>query len=82
MGKMHNTPPAAKPKPNIYTALTIVAVLALATSLVFGYMALTSPSPDGYELKFEEIFQPSKVPTSDAGAAPQDKGAAPAKPAH
>ncbi len=57
-----------KPQPTVYTALIIVACLALAVAIGFAMYALMSPvEAGGYGMTFGELLQPLK----DVPAAPK-----------
>ncbi len=49
-------------RPNVYTALLVVAIFVLLVAV--GYVAwfLTAPSPTGYGLEFADLFQPWNLP--------------------
>ena len=48
----------ARPQPNVYTVLVIIAALALALTIAVVLWNLMSPPPVGYGLRFEELFDP------------------------
>jgi hypothetical protein len=49
---------SVKPQSDIYTLLVIVAIVALAVAI--GLSIYNLMSPDGYGMKFSEIFVPLK----------------------
>jgi hypothetical protein len=58
---MTSTPTAAsaasaKPQPNVYTALLLVAALALLATLVMVLWTLLSPMPNGFGMKIGDLF--------------------------
>ena len=66
MTELQPKPPVvkAKPQPDIYTLLMVVAILTLGATLILVLCNLTSA--DGYDMKFAELFGPLKdiVPTN------------------
>jgi hypothetical protein len=48
----------AKPQPNIYTALLMVAVVVLLVTLGVVLFTLLSPMPKGYGLEFGDLLKP------------------------
>jgi hypothetical protein len=51
--------PATRPaRPNIYTVLLLVAIVALLAAVILVGMRLMSASPEGYGLTFEQLFSP------------------------
>ena len=48
----------AKPQPDIYTLLMIIAILALALTMGLVLHNLMAAVPDGYGLSLGELFQP------------------------
>ena len=48
----------SRPQPNIYTVLILIAVLALGLTVGLVFSNLTAAPPDGYGLKFEQLFDP------------------------
>lgn len=47
---------AAKPQPNVYTALLVIAALALLATLVVVLWTLLSPMPNGYGMAIGDLF--------------------------
>lgn len=50
----------AKPGPNVYTALLVAAIVAMAIALVVAIMHLTST--EGYGLSFGDLFGKVELP--------------------
>ncbi len=50
----------AKPQPTIYTLMLIIAILALAMTLVLVIRNLIAEPPAGYGLTFGQLFKPLK----------------------
>lgn len=48
---------SAPARPNIYTALLLIAIIALLTAVIVVGMRLMSASPDGYGMSFGELFE-------------------------
>lgn len=47
---------AAKPVPNIYTALIVVAIVVMLIAIIIGMYTLLAPMPAGYDLHFGDLF--------------------------
>jgi len=52
-----------KPRPNVYTVLLLVAILALGVTVAVVLWRLTADLPDGYGLKFADLFSAWEKPT-------------------
>jgi len=52
----------AKPGPNVYTALLLVAIIALAVTIGFSmHHLMSSPQNGGYGLAIGDLFAPVEV---------------------
>jgi len=51
----------AKPQPNVYTVLLIVAILAMVVAIAAVGYRLMAASPQGYDLTFKDLFEPVKA---------------------
>lgn len=60
--------PSAKPRPNVYTVLIIVAIIALAVTIGIVLNNLMSPvGPDGgYGMSLSDLFSPPESPATPA----------------
>ena len=47
---------AAKPVPNIYTALLVIAIVVVLIAIIVGLYTLLAASPSGYGLSFGDLF--------------------------
>lgn len=54
MNQLTNPAQSSRPNPNVYTALLLVAIVAIAASLVVVLSQLLSPT--GYGLQFGDLF--------------------------
>ncbi|RPI60465.1 MAG: hypothetical protein EHM48_07200 [Planctomycetaceae bacterium] len=46
----------AKPAPNIYTVLLVIAIVVLLVAIIFGMHTLMAASPAGYDWSFGDLF--------------------------
>jgi hypothetical protein len=51
-----------RPQPNIYTVLLLVAILVLLVAIGVVLWKLTSPMPNGYDMRLVELFKPFEPP--------------------
>jgi hypothetical protein len=64
MTQLPNNPQTVvvKPRPNVYTMLLVVTILALIAAIVLMAMKLMSAPPAGYGLEFGDLLTPASEP--------------------
>ena len=56
------SPVVVKPQPDVYTAMLVIAIVALVVTVGIVLWNLLSSMPEGYGLTFSAIFDQSKLP--------------------